>query len=121
MGTRSGLAGPALSYLSCATPRSGSTLLFAAVDHLKLRIDEHNAAWQDFFERCGVKPMEVVYEELVEDYRETVLWLLDGMGISVPENFAVAEPRMRRQADELSEEWVRLYDARAAAKTVQKG
>ena len=67
-----------------------------------------------------MEPMEVVYEELVEDYRGTVLWLLDGIGISVPENFAVAEPRMRRQADELSEEWVRLYDERAAAKTVQK-
>jgi LPS sulfotransferase NodH len=65
--------------------------------------------------------MEVVYEELVEDYRGTVRGLLDGIGIPVPENFAVAEPKMRRQADELSEEWVRLYDERAAAKTVQKG
>ena len=32
MGARSGLAGPALSYLICATPRSGSTLLCAALD-----------------------------------------------------------------------------------------
>lgn len=94
---------------------------FAAVDHLKLRIDEHNAAWQDFFEGCGVEHTEVVYEELVEDYRGTILWLLDGIGISTLENFAVAEPKMRRQADELSEEWVRLYDERAAVKTVQKG
>ena len=99
----------------------GLRFSFAAVDHLKLRIDEHNAAWQDFFEGCGVEPMEVVYEELVEDYRGTVLWLLDGIGIPVPENFAVAEPKMRRQADELSEEWVRLYDEHAAAKTMQKG
>ena len=99
----------------------GLRFSFAAVDHLKLRIDEHNAAWQDFFEGCGVEPMEVVYEELVEDYRGTLLWLLDGIGISVPENFAVAEPKMRRQADELSKEWVRLYDEHAAAKTVQKG
>ena len=94
---------------------------FAAVNHLKMRIDEHNVAWQDFFEVCGVEPMEVVYEELVEDYRGTVLWLLEGIGISTPQNFAVAEPKMRRQADELSEEWVRLYDERAGAKTVQKG
>ena len=64
----------------------GLRFSFAAVDHLKLRIDEHNAAWQDFFEGCGVEPMEVVYEELVEDYRGTVLWLLHGIGISVPEN-----------------------------------
>jgi trehalose 2-sulfotransferase len=32
MGTRFGLAEPALSYLICATPRSGSTLLCAALD-----------------------------------------------------------------------------------------
>jgi LPS sulfotransferase NodH len=32
MGCRSGLAGPGLSYLICATPRSGSTLLCAALD-----------------------------------------------------------------------------------------
>jgi LPS sulfotransferase NodH len=99
----------------------GLRFSFAAVDHLKLRIDEHNAAWQDFFEGCGVEPMEVVYEELVEDYPGTVSWLLDGIGISTPQNFFVAEPKMRRQADELSEEWVRLYDEIAAAKPMQKG
>jgi len=53
----------------------GLRFSFAAIDHLKLRIDERNAAWQDFFEGCGVEPMEVVYEELVENYRGTALWL----------------------------------------------
>ena len=37
----------------------GLRFSFAAIDHLKLRIDEHNAAWQDFFYGCGVEPMEV--------------------------------------------------------------
>ncbi len=96
----------------------GLRFSLAAVDHLKLRIDEHNDAWQSFFEQCGVEPLEVVYENLVEDYEETVLRLLDGIGISVPENFVVALPKMKRQADELSEEWVRLYNDSAAAKIV---
>jgi LPS sulfotransferase NodH len=91
------------------------------VNHLKLRIDEHNAAWQSFFEGCGVEPLEVVYEELVEDYEGTVLRLLDGIDVHVPETFVVVEPRMRRQADGLSEEWVCLYNEREAAKTVEKG
>jgi LPS sulfotransferase NodH len=91
---------------------------FAAVDHLKLRIDEHNAAWQGFFEGCGAEPLEVVYEDLVGDYEGTVLRVLHGIGIPLPGNFAVVEPRMKRQADELSEEWVRLYNERRAAKTV---
>jgi LPS sulfotransferase NodH len=99
----------------------GLRFSFAAVDHLKLRIDEHNAAWQDFFQGCGVEPMEVVYEEFVEDYEGTLLWLLEGIGVSIPEDFAVVEPKMRRQADELSEEWVRLYNEAALVRTVQKG
>jgi trehalose 2-sulfotransferase len=99
----------------------GLRFSFAAVNHLKLRIDEHNAAWQNFFEVCNVEPMEVVYEDLVEDYEGTVMWLLEGIGVSIPENFGVTEPKMRRQADELSEEWVRLYNERAAVKTIQKG
>jgi trehalose 2-sulfotransferase len=99
----------------------GLRFSFPAVDHLKLRIDEHNAAWQAFFERCGVEPFEVLYEDLVADYAGTVLSLLEGIGIPIPENFAVTEPKMRRQADELSEKWVRLYDKRTAAKAGQKG
>jgi trehalose 2-sulfotransferase len=99
----------------------GLRFSFAAVNHLKLRVDEHNAAWQGFFDGCGVEPLEVVYEDLVEDYEGTVLRLLDGIGISVPHNFTVKKPRTKRQADELSEEWVRLYDERAAARTAGKG
>jgi trehalose 2-sulfotransferase len=99
----------------------GLRFSFAAVNHLKLRIDEHNAAWQGFFEECGVEPLKVVYEELIEDYEGTVLQLLDGIGIAIPENFAVEQPRMKRQADDLSEEWISMYNERAAAKTAQRG
>jgi LPS sulfotransferase NodH len=99
----------------------GLRFSFAAVDHLKLRIDEHNAAWRSFFEGCGVEPLEVLYEELVEDYEGTVLGLLEGIGIPVPEHFVVEAPGMRRQADELSEEWVRLYNEGALVRTAQKG
>jgi trehalose 2-sulfotransferase len=99
----------------------GLRFSYAAVDHLKLRIDEHNAAWRGFFEGCGLEPMEVVYEEFVEDFEGTILWLLDGIGVPIPENFAVAEPGMRRQADELSEEWVRLYNERGSVKIAQEG
>ena len=60
-------------------------------------------------------------EDLVEDYEGTILRVLEGIGIPLPENFVVAAPRIKRQADELSEKWVRLYNDRAAATTVKKG
>jgi trehalose 2-sulfotransferase len=99
----------------------GLRFSYAAVDHLKLRIDEHNAAWKAFFEGCGVEPLEVLYEDLVEDYEGTVLRLLEGIGVSIPDNFEVEAPKMRRQADELSGEWVRLYNEATLDRTAQKG
>jgi trehalose 2-sulfotransferase len=83
---------------------------FTAIDHLKLRIDEHNAAWEGFFEDCGVEMARVVYEDLVEDYQGTMLRLLGEIGINIPEGFAMENPRMKHQANEHSEEWVRRYE-----------
>ncbi len=82
----------------------GLRFSFTAVDHLKLRIDEHNAAWQDFFDECGIEPVRIVYEELAEDYESIVPRLLQEIGVQTPENFSVEKPRMKRQADELSQE-----------------
>jgi len=93
----------------------GLRFSFAAVNHLKLRIEEHNAAWQAYFERCGIEPSRVVYEEFVEAYEESVLGLLEDIGVLIPKGFVVSKPKMKRQMDETSEEWVRLYHQRKAA------
>jgi LPS sulfotransferase NodH len=43
-----------------------------------------------------------------------VLRVVRGLGIPVPDDFVLAKPKMQRQADELSEEWVRLYNEHKA-------
>lgn len=88
---------------------------YAAIGHLAKQLEDHNGAWQVYFERCDIEPVRVVYEEFVQAYEESVLGLLDDLGIPVPEGFVVAEPKMQKQADELSEEWVRLYHEQRAA------
>jgi trehalose 2-sulfotransferase len=82
---------------------------FAAIDHLRLRIEEHNASWGNFFESCGVTPVEIVYERFVEDYEAMVRRTLGSLGISLPEGYSASTPAMRRQSDRLSEEWVSRY------------
>lgn len=57
-----------------------------------------------------MEPVEVVYEDLAEDYAGTVSRMMREIGIPVPDGFAPTEPKIKRQADELSEEWVRLYN-----------
>jgi LPS sulfotransferase NodH len=48
-----------------------------------------------------------------------MLGLLNELGIRIPEGFTLTKPQMRRQADELSEEWVHLYNERKAAEAGQ--
>lgn len=93
---------------------------FAAIDHLRLRIDEHNAAWEDYFEGCGVEVVRVLYEDLLEDYQDTTLRLLREIGTSIPEGFAVGNPRMKLQANEHSEEWVRRYEELARRRQLDR-
>jgi LPS sulfotransferase NodH len=88
---------------------------YAAINHLAHQIRDHNAAWQVYFERCSIEPSKIIYEELAEAYEESVLGLLEDLDIPVPEGFVVADPKMKQQADETSEEWVRLYHERKAA------
>jgi LPS sulfotransferase NodH len=49
-----------------------------------------------------------------------VLRLLDGIGVDLPEGFAVEAPGMKRQADELSEEWISLYSEQKFASPAGK-
>lgn len=82
---------------------------FPAIAHLKLRIDEHNAAWEAFFRGCGIEPVRVIYEGFVKSYEETVLNLLTEIGTEVPDGFTLKPPTMKRQADALSSAWVARF------------
>ena len=75
---------------------------------LKL-IKEAHEGWRAFFEKCGEQPFKLAYEDFVENYEGTVLTILDYLKVAVPANFTFREPRMRKQADDLNDEWVREY------------
>lgn len=75
---------------------------------LKL-VEEAEEGWRDFFEGCGEQPLRLAYEEFAANYEETVRAVLDYLKVPVPAGHAFKEPRLRKQADALNEEWVRRY------------
>ena len=89
---------------------------YAAIAHLKHRIDEHNIAWQNFFTICGVDPVKVAYEAFVKDYEGTLLTLLEEIGVELPKDFSVKPPTMRRQADKISDAWVARYKSERSSR-----
>jgi LPS sulfotransferase NodH len=82
---------------------------FKAIDHLVQQIEADEAAWQHYFRSYDIQPFIVEYEELTVAYEEIELEILQFLGIPIPEEFVFIEPRMKRQADALSEEWVQRY------------
>jgi LPS sulfotransferase NodH len=80
------------------------------IGELARTIDEHNAAWREWFASVGVSPHPVRYEGLDADPVGVTHGILDFLGLDLPAGRKVRQ-RHRRQADELTVEWLRRYRA----------
>lgn len=82
---------------------------FEAIDHLRARFESDEAGWERFFDTHGIEPLVVRYEaDLDRDRADTVRAVLSFIGVAPPASL-VTEPKLPRQADALTEEWVAAY------------
>lgn len=79
------------------------------IERFLREIEQQEQAIQNYFERLGIKPFPVIYEELVTAYEETAKSILHFLGISFNEPLAFGERRIVKQADEITEGWVERY------------
>ena len=70
---------------------------------------EAEAVWDRFFQRNGIRPHVVEYENLCEDYAGTVRGVLDHLKINLARDRKIAPPQTIRQTDSLSLEWEERY------------
>ena len=82
---------------------------FYAVDLALRQIVREECAWEEYFTRAGITPLTVVYEDLARNYESTVRELLDRLGIDLPREYEFPPPRLRKQADAESDDWVDRY------------
>jgi LPS sulfotransferase NodH len=61
--------------------------------------------WYTFFQRIGIAPFQVEYEELCQNYGATIRCVLDFLKISLPRGAQIAPPVTIRQSDEISQIW----------------
>jgi LPS sulfotransferase NodH len=120
-----------LTYLVCATPRSGSTLLceslkatgragrpeeyFQAVPTTGIprALEADDAAWERFFAAGGLPVLEIGFAELVRDLHGTLDRALDHIGVPHARRDLGCTPPTRRQSDGLSDAWVAAYEREA--------
>jgi LPS sulfotransferase NodH len=65
--------------------------------------------WEVYFLERQITPFRVVYEEFVEDMDRVIIEALRFLDITAPAGFRGPAPRLRKQADHLSDEWVVRY------------
>src|SRR5258708_25457849 len=82
---------------------------FEAIDFLLKVIVANDAAWQQYFHESGVKRIMVIYEELEQAYDATIRQVLLDLHIPLPADLVIPEPRLKKQADLLTEEWVQRF------------
>jgi LPS sulfotransferase NodH len=88
---------------------------FHVIDLALRRMVTEECAWEEYFTQAGITPFTVVYEDLVRNYEPTVRHLLAHLEIALPRDYVFPAPRLHKQADAVSEQWVERYhrDARS--------
>jgi LPS sulfotransferase NodH len=88
---------------------------FEGINHLVRSLTEDDDQWRAFFAERGIDVVRISYEDQLEqDPEGAVRSVLDRLGVQPPARWRAREP-MRRQADQLSDEWVATYHRDAAA------
>jgi trehalose 2-sulfotransferase len=92
---------------------------FEGIEHLVRALRAEDRAWQEFFDEHAIPVLRVFYEaDLVSDRERALRSALDHIGIEPPPDWQSADV-IRRQADELSDEWVDAYYRDAAQRDLQ--
>ncbi len=89
----------------------GPTFDPQAIARLERALQRNDANWQDFFQQNNITPLVIDYEDLASDYPATVKAVLKWLGVENADSLNITPPRLQRQADERSEEWVTRYNA----------
>jgi trehalose 2-sulfotransferase len=88
----------------------GPVYHFEALHHVRRVLERNDTAWGRWFEERGLRPLELSYERIASDPATAVRAVLQLVGVEADiEDSAPREAPMRRQSDEISDDWVARY------------
>jgi LPS sulfotransferase NodH len=73
------------------------------------------AGWRDWFAAHSIRPLEIVYEDLIQDVDQAARNVAGFLGVSMRCGQGPVRPRMRRQADHHTERLAELFNRPADA------
>ncbi len=79
------------------------------IDRAMTLLGSMHDRWSRYFAAIGVTPLEITYEDLTGDPAAAVGAVLDHLDVPRPVDPTTAHAPFRRQADDVTEEWVHRY------------
>jgi trehalose 2-sulfotransferase len=86
---------------------SGRTVVYdrRLIRRCLIEIARQNASWNCFFHAFGLRPLVVEYESLAADPPQVVRKVATFIGVDLPPEVPIPDPRTSRQRDAESESW----------------
>lgn len=82
---------------------------FDEIDRIHSSLVDQEISWEKYFQYHGRSPHRIFYEDLVEDYANIMQGVLDYLGVDYAFNFSLLDSRLRRQSNQISEQWAERY------------
>ena len=74
----------------------------------------------EFFSDGGISPLNIFYEDFVQNYEETIRTILDYLELDST-SAAISPPALIKTADSISEEWVQRFREERQENWTNKG
>ncbi len=83
---------------------------YVALERTVRMLGSHEAMWREFFERNAIEPLEVAYEDVVDDRRAQVQRIADFVGVAGAQATDIGEVHYLQQSELVNEVWVRRLE-----------
>ncbi len=81
---------------------------FDAINHLHNECSMREAGIQEFFSEGNITPLNIFYEDFVQEYEQTIRTILNYLELD-SRPATIAPPALTKTADAVSEEWVQRF------------
>ncbi|HEV8065933.1 MAG TPA: Stf0 family sulfotransferase [Acidimicrobiales bacterium] len=82
---------------------------FSRIRWLEDLVLQHDRNWRNFFEGADIEPLEIAYEDLVDDYAGTLGAVLEHVGVGSRADTEGYVPPLVKQGDATTEAWRERY------------
>ncbi len=116
--TRKNLLAQAVSYAIAHQSRNWSSLHVSEADPrydeklIRASLNEilsQNLQWKKFFAINSITPLDIIYEDLIEDTNPICHQICDAMDIETNHHFSVEQSPFKMQRGDINNEWIERF------------